>query len=504
MSAGLSAAFLLVGSRILRAPLNLVIVALLARTLGPEGVGLYALVQAAAVMLHAGCLHWLQAPFVFFGRPEWQRTGGFAATFAARLPLLALGALLAGSLLAADPGQWLERLFRLPEESFLLVPLALFGIWLMAEGQSLCEITGSLRSLALAPVVSDCLIIAALVLVWVGRVPVSSAADALLLVYGIPALCWGCLVALVLGRDGSWSPGAVPSGRLREIVAYGWPLVPGLLIAWVFEWSAPLVLEHLLGKHEVGVYQVAFRISQAILALTVPLGSVLLPRLLSQQQHDPDAGRKFLASTAPVLVLLWLLLALPLLACLPELAGLLAGERFRAAGTVLALLAVAVPGSIVVTLGAALFTLQGRLFRMSVAYSLLMAAISLSLTLLLVPRLGILGAAGGTAAGYLAVQFAYLADQHRYLKLNMGPVLGVLALAVACAAGFALLADHLPARLVLCILGLAGLCLLARRRNLVPAGSLGGLLPPRWQRAEGLLQRLLCPSTGMKTQENAD
>ncbi|MEQ1710190.1 MAG: polysaccharide biosynthesis C-terminal domain-containing protein [Hyphomicrobium sp.] len=482
----------LVGSRILRVPINVLILALLARALGPQGVGIYALTQGAAVLLHSGLLQWLQAPLVFFGRPEWDLTGSVRATLIARLPLLLAGMLVAVALVIVDPGNWLHRVFGLSGSTLGLVALALLGIWLMSEAQSLCEIAGAMRPLALAPLISDGIVTLGLLGLWLSGNVTVSVSHVLLLVYSVPVVIWGSLLVLGLGWTGAGLKHP-QARRVRDIVCYGWPLLPGLLISWTFEWSGPLIIEHFHGKHEVGLYQVAFRISQAMLALSVPLTSVLMPMLISQRTGDPRAIRDFLANSAPTIVALWLLLILPILAVLPEVIGLFFGERFQASAQALAILSLAVPGSIIITVYGAAFTAEGRLFRTAVLYSLLMTSISLAATVVLVPRMGMIGAAAATAAGYLAVQTAYFVDQHRRFDISMIRLFPLLAAALALAACFAIFYGSPIVRLVLGIVGFLCLGALVRHNRLVHIASFNNPLQPPWDRVGGLVQRLLCP-----------
>ena len=54
-----------------------------------------------------------------------------------------------------------------------------------------------------------------------------------------------------------------------------------------------------------------------------------------------------------------------------------------------------------------------------------MTGVNLGLSVALLPILGPIGAAVGTAASYLLVQFLYVWDQHRYLKISALPMLGL-------------------------------------------------------------------------------
>ena len=57
--------------KLLRIPLAVLAASLLARAVGPEGVGQWAMLLAVTTMLHSFLLSWTQAYNVRFGREEW-------------------------------------------------------------------------------------------------------------------------------------------------------------------------------------------------------------------------------------------------------------------------------------------------------------------------------------------------------------------------------------------------------------------------------------------------
>ena len=101
--------------KLLRIPLAVLAASLLARAVGPEGVGQWAMLLAVTTMLHLFLLGWTQAYNVRFGREEWTLHHRLASTWAARGPIIAMSFGLAATLLILQPFSFLEKFFNLSQ-----------------------------------------------------------------------------------------------------------------------------------------------------------------------------------------------------------------------------------------------------------------------------------------------------------------------------------------------------------------------------------------------------
>ena len=150
---------LLVGAKVLRVPLALLVVSLLSRLIGPEGVGQWSMLVAVSTFFHSVFLNWTQAPSVRFGREEWINSNSLSTTWGARRPLIFFGFILALFLLVLRPFSFFEQLTFLPSSWWPLAGVYLLGLWCLAEVQSLLTITENYKILAVLPLLVDTLLV---------------------------------------------------------------------------------------------------------------------------------------------------------------------------------------------------------------------------------------------------------------------------------------------------------------------------------------------------------
>lgn len=190
--------------------------------------------------------------------------------------------------------------------------------------------------------------------------------------------------------------GVESAGLLR----FGIPLLPSAVAGWSSMLVDRLVLASFVSFEEVGIYSVAARISGLLLTVLFGFQTAWTARAVTDFHHDADAEPK---SRAEAMLLLGGLVGLSgatLCAFGPELVAVLGGPQYESATSVLPIL---VPASAFYALTAvaqipALAT--GRTGTIS-AIALISAAANLVLNLLLIPTLGMKGAAIATLAAFM-------------------------------------------------------------------------------------------------------
>ena len=472
----------------LRIPLAILIAALLSRAVGPEGVGQWAMVIAVGVFFHALFLGWTQAQAVRIGRVEWLNHGALSRTWAARWPFVASGLVVAAILLAVQPLSFFERTTQLPVSWWPIALAYLLGTWCVSEAQISMQTTGRFTYLALFPLAQDMASIGLLlyVLAWapdLGTVRILSGIAALTLVFG------GAVWVGEFVSTRSWG-GRASSKDVRQIAIYGGPVALAAMMGFLSDWGDHFLLQHFHGPDQVGLFQVGYQAMMAMMALAVPVGLIFLPKLVDQSRHDPRAEEDYVRGTVPAVITFWLLALVPCIAVVPSLFLLVFGPKFHAAQPLLLVLSIAVPGAIFSYVYSVLFNTQGRSVRPAL-YVGAMAIINLLVSFALVPRMGALGAAAGTAVSYVLVQALYMADQHRHLSMPMGASGGLFLLAIAYGVLQWVAGDGLLIRLGLAIVFISVLVAISRRFRLTRAVVVRQLLPPGLSRVGAFFDRLL-------------
>ena len=460
---------------------------LLGRIVGPVVLGEYAMLLAAGTLLHSILLNWSHSAHVRFGREEWVHEGALTATWAARWPLLVSGTTIAVVLVLFDPFGWLDRVYNLEGGLRFAALLPFAALWLAFETQSMLQAEGALGRLAVIPIIIDgtAVVLLCVALVWRQSVPA----------YGVIAglLSWttiGWAMLLLLERKHACVRWTVPDwSRTRELVAYAWPLVPGFLLGYVSDWGDQILLGYFRSNREVGLFQVAYQCMTVMIGFAAPVGIVLLTRLIEKSVSESDIGRKYIASVAPTVMVLWALAVVPVVSIAPLLFPILMGAEFAGTGDVVAILLASIPAVIVTSTYGALFGFQKRLWRSSLLYGGLMSALNVAISLSLMPRFGALGAAIATSVSYLFVQMCYLVDQHMFYKVGLRRI-GVIFFLLAL---FGLLQAILRApvaRAGLCLLTLLAIVIVSRRLALLEPAYVRNIFRDRLQGLGTVLLRV--------------
>jgi O-antigen/teichoic acid export membrane protein len=188
---------------------------------------------------------------------------------------------------------------------------------------------------------------------------------------------------------------------LREMNRFGLPLVPSALALWAINFIDRLFVGQYKGQAEVGIYSLAVRISSAIVFLMTAF-QLAWPAFAYSIRNDDEARRTYaFVLTYLLYVTCWISLALGVLA--PWLVHLFApsGGFGRAAQAVplLSFATAAYSGYTVLAIGIG----RTRQTQYNWIVSGAAAIVNVVLNVLLIPPLGMMGAAIATIVAYIAL-----------------------------------------------------------------------------------------------------
>jgi len=383
-----------VGSRVLSFALSI----LVARKLGPEGFGVYAVAwysawmvaQATDLGIHLVLLRSLSRSFE--PRVFWSAVLAKGALTGSLLAL-ALAALAAGAL---------------PSDSALLLWLIaaqLLGSWVEFLGVTLRSRGGIAREGLVLTVLRFASLAAAL---WAfSRGPDLSVLAAALAVSSLPALILALALLPRLDR-----PGQTEAGRLlKEALPLG--LVSAMTLLYL---RADLfIVAAVAGASEAGYFQSAFRLFEAAFVVSGGLAAGTFPLLAARfGEKGFDALARFVLgllalSSAPI-ALAFALLPRPVLC-------LFYGEGFADAARPLAFLGIALIAVFANALTTHLLVASGRSRRLVASIAVRLAG-GVALDFVLVPRWGASGAALAVAAAEWSLLAVSLASSFDLLGLS--------------------------------------------------------------------------------------
>jgi O-antigen/teichoic acid export membrane protein len=207
----------------------------------------------------------------------------------------------------------------------------------------------------------------------------------------------------------------------KEMVAFGIPMMVGYeLSGIILSVGDRYVVAGLLGEEPLGLYSAAYNVCQYVqLVLVASVGQAIMPLCMQMfDQKGRDATAVFLNRSLRTYALLGAAVIAGFAAVGPELLRALASEKYAAAAGILPwVIAGMVVDGTGAMLGAGLFIHRRTWSIMAVVTSC--AALNIGLNLLLIPRVGVVGAAISTLVSYSATSIALGAAGRHLLPVQV-------------------------------------------------------------------------------------
>ena len=200
--------------------------------------------------------------------------------------------------------------------------------------------------------------------------------------------------------------------RLRQLLTVGLPVLPASVAYWAMGPLNNLFLEHYRGLGDVGLYTIGSAVAAAVALLTQAFQQAWGPFAFSIQ-HEPTARQTY-ARVLTYFALVTCAAAATLAVFTPEILRLLTPKSYAGAGTVVAYLAFASIGHGVYYIASIGVNLVKKTSHIGWT-TLVAAGVTVGLNFLLVPRLGMMGAAIGTlVAHWLSAALLFVMSQQHY------------------------------------------------------------------------------------------
>jgi O-antigen/teichoic acid export membrane protein len=281
---------------------------------------------------------------------------------------------------------------------------------------------------------------------------------------------------------------ALDWANLGALLVFGLPLVPEALMRWGINFADRFVIIHLLGLGAVGVYSASYSLGMLLYLVAGSLGFVFYPFVLRRwNQGQQDLVRQDFAIVTRYYVVLMVPAAAGLALLSQPILRLLANPAFTTDSLLVFEIALGIVFSGVYQLNVYRFHLHNKP-RWVTPILFAGVALNLCLNLVLVPLIGLHGAAVATLVTFLLlyVASAYLARRHAPLAVPAPPWLKT-AFATGCMAAVicVLPTNSLPGLVLAVIVGplvYVPICLLCRTlqwRELQQLLSISKSIPPR-------------------------
>ncbi len=405
----------------------------------PEIYGRFNLVLSVIQVSCATVLAWPNQPLLRFGREAFVADGTLGAALGGRLVLhLALSVPLAGLILVTVP--MLARWVGVETQPLRLMMLtALIVLPLPDMGLAAAQACGRFRAYAVGPLIQRGLQLAAVAAVLLGAAPTwSLLLGATIAGYGVSGMAaWREVPRRALRLR--FAPDI-----LRAMVAYGWTLPLGTLAAFLLIWMDLWFIRAFLDPRAVGLYSWAFTMVLLGTSILVALAAVVGPRAIDLRVTGDTDGVIRLTGGITSLCLLTATVLPPVIGGMAAAAAVIGLKDYQPALVPLLVLVTATLYQMATALMEPVVYAHEHLVTRMVATAVAMAVVKAGIDVLLIPKIGILGAAFATVFS----QAVGLLLQRRWVCARLVPSqLPSLPLLLAGlpGLGLALVVDRLPA-----------------------------------------------------------
>lgn len=385
------------------------------RLLSTEEFGRYAVILASVGLVQVLLFQWLHLVLARFLPGDDGKSSRVLASILAIFLSLSAILILSGFILALA---WSDTSIRLL--IFLTVLLSIAAGWM--------EICLKLESVRIQPAIygrmlttkNTVSLISACTLIWMG---LASSAPLIGLLLGV-AMAWA-----IFGRQ-AWKavrPIWPSKTVLKDYAAYGFPLAITFALGWVVSSSDRLIIAWLLDKSATGAYAAGYDLAQQTLGLLLVIVNTaaypLVMRALTQHGHE--AAKRQLAVNGELIITIAMVSAAGMIGLAPALVGTVIGSDFRPEAA-----------NVVPWIAASAAVAGIKAFHLDVpfqlakdpkwqAYTAAIAAVfNVLLNFLLIPILGLTGAAAATLISLsLACMLSWLIGKKVYPIPSMTPAI---------------------------------------------------------------------------------
>ena len=208
---------------------------------------------------------------------------------------------------------------------------------------------------------------------------------------------------------------------LKEFLTYSLPQMPVIALLWVIGLSDRYFITHFLGLSQTGIYSSSSMVAALLTLFSAPVSFVLFPQVSKfwAQNRPADMKRYFESSMK-----FFLTLAIPAVVGVTfvsqPLLSLLSTQEYLAGRQIVLLLSLGVVFLGVYQINTALILADKRARWLPVMTASACAA-SLSMNLLLVPRMGITGAAVSNSTAYFVLAAVTTVQARQIIRFSFNP-----------------------------------------------------------------------------------
>ena len=365
---------------------------LMTRSLGVAGFGTFNMMLLIVNLAYTFSVNWTNAALLRFGKEDHVRTGKLNAVFWSRTAVAAPMVVLAFIILAIFKNT-ITNYVGISTKVFLMIPALILVLGISDYVKFLFQAMRGLRQYALVIFLEKVFVFVLIGAAWFlapgNRLPAITAA------YGVGFLIASLIMAMRFpGR--ALVPVRVEPEMVKKIINFSYFILIGSIGVYVTNWIDLMVIDRYMTRADVGVYSLAYRVMTTLQQFSMLAIPLTLPMIIAlRAQGNTDTIKRYLMRFVPQGIFFWsIILSLGLIACRPLL-PLFFGKSYTPSLIPLYLLFIALGMNLLACFHSCMIT-SYELIRPYYIVTIIAGILNLVLDFILVPRIGISGAAVAT------------------------------------------------------------------------------------------------------------
>ncbi len=208
--------------------------------------------------------------------------------------------------------------------------------------------------------------------------------------------------------------------NMKDYLRYGIPLMPNDAIVWIIFFSNRYIIGYFLQLGDVGIYVAACAVANIIFRLIGPVVAVLFPAISqSYDNNDIIKTQNYFKYSLKYLMMISIPSAFGLSVLAVPLLQVFTTSAFISGSTVIPFIAFGLVIFSFHRIGSYIFHLVKKTYLLVILLSV-SAILNIGLNLLLIPRMGILGAAIASFIAYVVLGISTIVIAFRYFNFDLG------------------------------------------------------------------------------------
>lgn len=383
-----------------------------AKFFSPALFGSYALARMIAFFFLTLLISSSQTPFIVFANEERVHSGKINKTFTVQCVFLLLSfCIFAATTLPLS--KYIIAFAKISSADLFFVLLAFVGLALKAFLCNLFMALGQRIKRSLAELAFGGLTLS---LVLVLCLTDTISLRTVFLTYLVSAL----VVVLIFVKTIDFNqlfPFSIDKRHFKEMFNFTKWIMLGVTAVYFINWGDNLVLRLYVSMGDIGAYNLAYQVFKSVLSLTFIIHAYFLP-FVTQHIHDRTKMREYLFKKRPRILLLGFVAVAAFFVAGPAILTAIYGNKYADSSAILRILLLALVPTLHAVLYAPILNALKK-YKFTQTVNTLQVVLNVILNLLLVPRMGLIGAAIATVFAY----FCQAAIIEIYFRLKLKKLL---------------------------------------------------------------------------------